>query len=113
MTAERHDDERAHEKILALLDKKVQKTAKRLYSTAMRLIHMKKFDAAHNYLEIAAELNNPKAMYTLGGFCEFGIALRCDKKRAFDLYEKAYALSFRDPRSTYKLAILKTVKDAR
>lgn len=113
MSAERLDDERAHEKILALLDKKVQKTAKRLYSTAMRLIHMKNFDAARNYLEIAAEINNPKAMYTLGCFCEFGIALRCDKKRAFDLYEKAYALSFRDPRSTYKLAILKTVKDAR
>lgn len=109
-SAEIAGDERAHEKIIALLDNKVKKTSKNLYSTAMRLISMKKFDAAKDYLEIAANINNPKATYTLGCFLEFGIAMPTDKKRAFELYEKAYALSFRDPRSIYKLSILKIIK---
>lgn len=109
-SAERTGDSRAHEKIIALLDNKVKKTSKKLYSTAMRLIHMKKFSAAQSYLEIAANINNPKAIYTLGCFLEFGIAMPTDKKRAFELYEKAYAMSFRDPRSIYKLSILKIIK---
>ncbi len=111
--AEKTGDERAHALIMSLLESKLKTVAGRLYSTAMRLIHMQKFDAAKRYLEISAELNNPKALYTLGCFYEFGICAPCDKRQAYSHYEKAYSLSFRDPRSRYKLVILKMIKSQR
>ena len=111
--AERTGDIRARDKALSLMQRKLKKVAKRLYSTAMRLIYMQKFDAAKIHLEISAELENPKALYTQGCFYEFGICAPCNKSKAYSLYEKSYALSFRDPRSKYKLIVLKMIKSQR
>ncbi len=111
--AERTGDARAHDQIMSLIKRKVKTVSRKLYSSAMRLIHMQKFDAAMTYLEISAELENPKAKYTLGCLYEFGICTPCDKNKAYSLYEEAYALSFRDPRSRYKLVILKMLKSQR
>jgi TPR repeat protein len=41
---------------------------------------------------------------------EFGIGAACDKEKAFEIYEEAYALKFRDPRALYKLAVLKMLR---
>ncbi len=108
--AERLGVEGASDAIRAIMERKKTKLAKRFYSTAMRLIYMKKFDASKNYLEIAAQLKSPRAIYTLGCLYEFGIGAPCDKQKAFLLYEKSYSLFFRDPRSSYKLSVLRMLK---
>jgi TPR repeat protein len=108
--AERIGSEQAHKEILRIMNKKMAKISKRIYSTSMRLIYQKKFKTAKNYLEIAADLMYPKAIYTLGCLYEFGIGAKCDKELAFNLYEKAYSLFFRDPRSEYKLNVLRMLK---
>ena len=93
------------------LKNKLRKTTDRLYSTAMRLIYMRKFGAAVDFLNTAMDVaNHSKAIYTLGCFYEFGIFLPCNKELAFSLYEKAYALGFRDPRANYKLKVLKMIR---
>lgn len=108
--AERSGQDGAHELITELMEQKIKKLSARLYSGAMRLIYMKKFKTAKTYLDIAADLAHPKAIYTLGCLYEFGIGVPCDKEKGFALYEKAYSLFFRDPRSQYKLAVLKMLK---
>jgi len=100
----------AENAIRTIMERKKTKLSKRCYSTAMRLIYMKKFDESKNYLEVAAQLDNPRAIYTLGCLYEFGIGAPCDKDRAYDLYEHSYSLFFRDPRSRYKLAVLRMLK---
>ena len=100
----------ARERVKALLAKKLSKIKRRLYSTAMRLIHQRKLEAAINHLEVAAEISSPEAIYTLGCFYEFGIKVKPNKDYAFSLYEAAYALGFRDPRATYKLKVLKRIR---
>lgn len=96
--------------IKILMQKKMKKLARQFYSKAMRLIYQKKFEAAKKYLDISSELSCPKAIYTLGCLHEFGMGTPCDKELAFKLYEKAYALLFRDPRSQYKLSVLRMMK---
>ncbi|MBE6645508.1 MAG: sel1 repeat family protein [Ruminococcaceae bacterium] len=96
--------------IRVLMEQKKKKFAKRYYSQGMQLIYMKKFDAAKNHLEAAAELMNPRAIYTLGCLYEFGMGATCDKDKAFSLYEKSYSLFFRDPRSNHKLSVLRMLK---
>ena len=108
--AERLGVEDATNAIKILMEKKMKKLALRLYSKAMQLIYLKKFDAAKKYLDISSELSCPKAIYTLGCLYEFGIGTSCNKPLAFKLYEKAYGLLFRDPRSQYKLAVLRMIK---
>ena len=93
-----------------LMEQKKKKFARKYYSAAMRLIYMKKFDVAKNYLDAAAELMNPRAIYTLGCLYEFGMGAPCDKDRAYSLYEKSYSLFFRDPRAKYKLSVLRMLK---
>ncbi len=110
ISAEKRGDGRAHDVIISLLQRKVKAVSKKLYSNAMRLLYMQKFDDASTCLEIAAELNHPKALYTLGCFYEFGICAPCEKNKAYDLYERAYSLMFRDPQSRYKLIVLKMIK---
>ena len=92
------------------MKKKLGKVRRRLYSTAMRLVHKRKFKDALNYLEIARDVETPEAIYTLGCFYEFGIRVPCDKEYAFSLYEAAYAMGFRDPRANYKLKVLKMIR---
>jgi TPR repeat protein len=80
------------------------------FSTAMRLLYSKKFEAAKGYLDLCVSLGNPKAIYTLGCLHEFGVGVHVDKDYAFSLYEDAYRLKFRDPRAVYKLRVLKMVR---
>ena len=108
--AERLGIEGSADAIRAIMERKKKRLAKRYYSTAMRLIYTKKFDLSKAYLEIAAELKNPRAIYTLGCLYEFGIGAPCDKEKAYTLYENSYALLFRDPRSKYKLSVLRMLK---
>jgi TPR repeat protein len=108
--AERLGVEEATNAINILMQKKMKKLARQLYSKAMRLIYLKKFDEAKKHLDISSELSCPKAIYTLGCLYEFGMGTPCNKELAFSLYEKAYALLFRDPRSQYKLAVLRMLK---
>ena len=99
-----------NEAIKAIMEQKKKKIGRKYYSVAMRLIHMKKFDSAKTYLDAAAELSYPRAIYTLGCLYEFGMGAPCDKDKAFALYEKAYSLFFRDPRAKYKLSVLRMLK---
>ncbi len=108
--AERLGCKSAHGEVIALLDRKLKKSARALYSKAMRLIHLSKYEPAYELLEISSELKYPKAIYTLGCLYEFGKGVPCDRERAYAMYEEAYALRFRDPRARYKLVILKMVK---
>ena len=80
------------------------------FSTAMRLLYKRKFQAAKYYLDLCRSLENPRAIYTLGCLYEFGIGVECDKDFAYSLYEDAYRLKFRDPRAKYKLRVLKMVR---
>lgn len=108
--AERCGVENAHGAIVAIMERKMARVASRIYSTAMRLIYQRKFKIAKNHLDIAADLMNPKAIYTLGCLYEFGIGAELDKNKAYDLYEKAYSMLFRDPRAEYKLSVLRMLK---
>jgi TPR repeat protein len=93
------------------MNKKMKKLSHRVYSTAMRLVYMKKYGDAKRLIEIASDLCEPSATYTLGCFYEFGIGVKCDKAKAYEYYEKAAALKFKDARSKHKLAVLKIFKD--
>jgi TPR repeat protein len=66
--------------------------------------------AASCFLSLAVELEYPKAIYSLGCLYEFGMGVPTDKERAYAMYERAYSLLFRDPRSKFKLSILKRAK---
>jgi TPR repeat protein len=110
LKAEALGDKRAHNELLSMMERKLRRTAKSIYSTAMRLFYSKKFKLAKGYLDIAVELGHPKAIYTLGCLYEFGMGVDCDKTRAYELYEEAYSLKFRDPRATYKLIVLKMLR---
>ena len=108
--AERLGISGAPELITVIMDKKIKKLSRRLYSTAMKLVYQKKFEEARRLLEIARDLSEPGAIYTLGCIYEFGMGVKCDKNLAYDYYEKAFAMKFRDPKSKYKLAVLRLLK---
>ena len=110
LKAEMLGDGRAHDEIINMMERKLAKFSRSIYSAAMRLMHQKKFKLAKSYLDIAAELSYPKAIYTVGCLYEFGIGVECDKDKAYELYETAYSLRFRDPRAKYKLIVLKMLK---
>ncbi|MBQ8719792.1 MAG: sel1 repeat family protein [Clostridia bacterium] len=93
-----------------LYENKRKKMTRSLYSAGISLLYMKKFDEAARVIAGVAELGYAKAIYTLGCFLEFGIGVSVDKERAFELYECAYSLRFRDPRQTYKLQILRMIR---
>lgn len=100
----------AEDELISMMRHKLDRERDRLYSMAMRLFYKKKFGAAKRYIEIAKDLGHPKAIYTLGCLYEFGMGVECDKTHAFELYEEAYALKFRDPRARYKQIILKMLR---
>ena len=103
-------EERAEAEIFRLFNFKKNNVARKLYSTAMRLIYLKKFSIAAQYLEMAVEFEHAKATYTLGCLYEFGRGVKCDKARAYNLYDLATKFAFADPRSKYKLSVLKMLK---
>ena len=76
------------ELITDIMNKKMKKLAGRIYSTGMRLVHQNKYAEAKRLVEIASDFCSPKATYALGCFYEFGIGTKCDKKRAYEYYEK-------------------------
>jgi TPR repeat protein len=108
--AERLGDRRAGGYITRIYEQKKSKIAKRVYSQAMRLVHLGKFNKAVELLSLAETLEYPKAIYSLGCLYEFGMGVPTDKDRAYAMYERAYKLMFRDPRARFKLSILRKAK---
>ena len=70
----------------------------------------KKFSEAVGVLNVALEFKHPKAVYALGCLYEFGRGVECDKRYAYELYNAAEKLSFKDTRSKYKSNILRMIK---
>ena len=108
-------NKRAASEIVTLYEKKMRKLTRSVYSHAMRLIHMKKFDEAFSLLLRSEDLGYPKAIYTIGVMYEFGLGTRRDKNSAVSYYEKASRdneryRGFRDPSAGYKSRILKIIK---
>ena len=108
--ADKRGEPLARGEVLRLLENKKRALAKKFYSTAMRLIHIGKFEVAKNYLEAAKDLSFPKAIYTLGCLYEFGKGTKMDKSNAYILYALADEKGFADNRSKYKFTILKMIK---
>ena len=100
----------AKEELQKLMQRKIERLSRRLYSTAMRLIYQKKYRLAKTFLELSSDLLCPKAIYTLGTVYEFGAGTDYDRSRAYSLYEEAASLGFSDTASSYKLKILKMIK---
>ncbi len=108
--AEKHGIEGAHAAIRKIMQNKIKKVASKMYSTAMRLIYLKKYKTAKKYLEVASDLLHAKATYALGCMNEFGMGCESSRDTAATLYEKAASLKFYDPHSSYKLAMLRSLK---
>ena len=83
------------------------------YSKAMRLIHQKKFADAVELLEACHRIGHGKGTYTLACLYEFGLGVTANRGVAFRLYEESFDRKFRDPKSVYKLRILRMVKSYR
>lgn len=113
VSAHRVGEERAKKEMLRLYDNKKRTMAAKFYSTAMRLIYLKKFTVSRDYLAVAERLGSAKATYTLGCLYEFGAGMdTANKDEAFKLYEKSAKMGFIDDRSAYKSKILKMIKKA-
>ena len=93
-----------------LLENKRKHMIDSAYSKAMRLLYMKKFKEAEELLRLCLKYNHGKGIYTLGCLNEFGLGIPTNREMAFRLYETAFELKFRDPRSVYKLCILKMIR---
>ena len=108
--------EGAAEELNALYKRKMKKMVRALYSTAMRLIYMQKYDEAARLLSSFESLAYPKALYTLGCLYEFGRGVAAsDKITANRYYDMAYRGNptfgnFDDPASAYKLKLLKMIR---
>ena len=108
--AYKNGEERAKRELVRLYENKKRHLGDKLYSQAMRLIYNKKFGEAVKVLTVAIDFKHPKAIYTLGCLYEFGRGVACDKRYAYDLYNAAERLLFRDTRSKYKSNILRMIK---
>jgi TPR repeat protein len=108
--ADKRGERNARREVQRLLKNKKLAIAKKLYSTAMRLIYLGKFDIAKRYLDAASDLELPKAIYTLGCLHEFGKGTPINKKEAYRLYDVADATGFTDERAKRKFTILKMLK---
>lgn len=106
----------AEKELKTLYKRRMNKMVRSLYSTAMRLIFMKKFEKAAKLLSSFESLSYPKALYTLGCLYEFGKGVpTSDKVRAAEYYERAFRGNatfgnFEDVNSVYKLIILKLIR---
>ena len=108
--AYKNGEERAKKELVRLYENKKRHFGNKLYSQAMRLIYQKKFAEAVKVLTVAIEFKHPKAVYTLGCLYEFGRGVACDKRYAYELYNAAEKLAFKDTRSKYKSNILRMIK---
>ena len=104
------DKELIKKEVSRLLDAKRRRMINALFSRAMRLLYQKKITPAYEILEGLYRLGHAQGTYTLGCLLEFGFGTRTDRDRAYQLYERAYKLLFRDPRQSYKLTVLKMVR---
>ncbi len=104
------EEELVKHEVSRLLERKRRRMVRGLFSRAMRLLYLRKFEPALEILATCERLGHAQGIYTLGCLLEFGFGTRIDRDRAYGLYEKAYKLRFRDPRQTYKLTVLKMVR---
>ncbi len=109
--ADKLSDKRADDIIKRIYEAKKRKIAKRVYSQAMRLVHIGKSEIAVELLNLSEKLEYPKAIYSLGCLYEFGMGVPVDKDKAYAMYERAFRLLFRDPRAKFKLSILRKAKE--
>ncbi|MBR2971637.1 MAG: sel1 repeat family protein [Clostridia bacterium] len=100
----------ARSEIERIMNNKRRHMLRSAYSDAMSLIYQKKFKEAESMLRICLRLGHAKGIYTLGCLNEFGLGIPTNRDVAFRLYETAFELKFRDPRSVYKLKILRMVR---
>ena len=100
----------AAEELKRIMDNKRRHMVGAIYSKAMSLIYKHKFDEAEKLLRICLRFNHAKGIYTLGCLNEFGLGIAANRGMAFRLYETSFDLKFRDPRSVYKLRILRLAR---
>ena len=108
--AKRYGSRPAEAELKRLYENKKRAMSRSLFSAGMRLLYQKKFSEAKELFEACSALDDPKAIYTLGCLCEFGLGTATDRDRAFELYDRAFDLKFRDPRQEYKLKILRMIR---
>lgn len=108
--AARLGNSNAKAEIHRLMNNKKRHMVKAVYSKAMRLLYLKKFTEAEELLRLCLKFNHAKGIYTLGCLNEFGLGIPTNREMAFRLYETAFDLKFRDPRSVYKLCVLRMVR---
>ena len=104
---------KAAEELKRIMDNKRRHMVDAIYSKAMSLIYKHKFDEAEKLLRVCLKFNHAKGIYTLGCLNEFGLGISANRGMAFRLYETSFDLKFRDPRSVYKLRILRLARTYR
>lgn len=104
-------DEPARIEYSRLMHNKRRHMLNGVYSNAMSLLHQKKYAQAEELLRVCLKLGHAKGIYTLGCLNEFGLGIPTNREMAFRLYETAFELKFRDPKSVYKLKILRMVRN--
>ncbi len=110
LRARSEGDARAEEQIRALTARRNKALLRKAYSKAMRLIRMKKFDAAAEHLKLWEPVADARMLYTLACLYEFGIGVKSNRVRSSALYDKARAGGFSDPGAEYKRMILKLIR---
>ena len=105
--ARRYGSAEGERELFRLLNNKKRSMTRSLLSMGVRLVYQKKFAQATEILTTAAELECREAYYVLGCLCEFGLGVPTSRQRAFEHYNKAFDMGFRDPKQAYKLKILK------
>lgn len=108
--ARRYGSSAAEGEILRLFGNKKRSMVRSIFSNAIRLIYNKKFEPAFELLSGAAECGDAEAYYVLGCMHEFGLGVPTSRARAFECYNTAFDMNFRDPRQIYKLKILKMAR---
>ena len=108
--AARLGSEGAKRALKALFEAKKKKLAKRFYSSAMRQMYKKKFDAAKISLECAGELGELKAYYVLACLYEFSATEANEHRAAREYYKKAFDGGFSDKDSRYKKLVLRLMR---
>ncbi len=111
--AARVGDTKARDELERLMQNKRRHMLNKVYSDAMTMIYKRNFKEAESLLRICLRLGHGKGIYTLGCLNEFGLGIPTNRAVAFRLYETAFELKFRDPRSVYKLRILRMARTYR
>lgn len=108
--AKRYGSRAADAELTRIFENKKRGMVRSLFSTAVRLIHKKKFAEAIPLLETCSQLDYPDGNYVLGCMYEFGLGVETSRTSAFEYYNRAFDAGFRDSRQIYKLKILKMAR---